>query len=85
MTLDALSHTTVADVNWGGVLRSERLTAECLWFNGLMRFCPLYRGRCLGNVIMCYVDYSIETHKSQGWGADQKLKGIAKRSVGPML
>ena len=50
------------------------MTAECLWFDGWMRFRPLYRGDCLGNLIMCDVGHSLEAHKSQGWGEDQMLK-----------
>ena len=45
--------------------------AEFLWFDGWMRFDPLYGGRCLGNLIMCEVGHSIEAHNSEEWGADR--------------
>ena len=39
------------------LLRSDRMTADWLWFDGWVRFHPLYSGRCLGNLI-CYVGHS---------------------------
>ena len=79
MTLGASSHATLADVK-GGVLWSECMTAECLWFDEWMRFRPLRRGRCLENLIMRYVGHSVKPHKSQGSGADQMLKNNSQNT-----
>ena len=47
--------------------------------DGWVRFRTLYRGRCLGNLIMCYAVIVVEAHKRQGHGAcqnvDETLKG----------
>ena len=57
MTLGASSYASLADVKWGE-LRSERMMAELTMVDGWVRFRPLYRGRCLRNLIMCYVGHS---------------------------
>ena len=42
----------------GGVLRSERVMAELSMANEWVRFRTLYRGRYLGELIMCYVGHT---------------------------
>ena len=47
-------------------MRSERVMAELFMVDRWMRFRPLYRGRCLGYLIICYFGHTpvvIEAHK----------------------
>ena len=52
------------------LLRPERMAADCLRYDGWVRFRPLYRGRCLGDLITRYVGHSGSVEKA-GEGADQ--------------
>ena len=48
------------------LLRSERVMTELSTVDRWVKFCPLYCGRCLGNLIMCYVGHSSRYIKGRG-------------------
>ena len=58
MMLDVSSHATFADGKRGGVLWSKRVMTGISMVDGWVTFRPLYRERCLGNLVMSYVGQS---------------------------
>ena len=58
--------------------------AELSMVDGWVRFRPLYRGRCLGNLIMCYVGHSSRNTYKAGAGSRSDVEGTSETSVGQM-